>query len=216
MIGFWKEWYQQESKEKYYQDLLSFITDEYANKNIFPSRDELFSALSLTPYEEVKVVIIGQDPYYNIGQANGLAFSVHKDIAIPKSLQNMYKELESDLGIINTHGDLTNWATQGVLLLNTCLSVEEGKPLSHQNKGWEIFTDKIISLLGERETPIIFILWGKKAQMKKSKIQKQHYVLESAHPSPLSVYRGFWGSKPFSKTNEILISLNEQPIDWKV
>ncbi len=178
----------------------------------------MFNALVFTSYENTKVVILGQDPYPNIGQGMGLSFSVNVGIPLPKSLQNIFKELQSDLGCkIPKHGSLRKWAEQGVLLLNTSLTVEERKPNSHQTMGWEIFTDKIISLVNDKTDPVAFILWGNNARSKKRLITNSHHlILESAHPSPLSASRGFFGSKPFSQTNAFLISKNRKPIDWQI
>ena len=178
----------------------------------------IYEALELTPYEKVKVVILGQDPYHGVNQAHGLSFSVQPGVKIPPSLNNIYKELQSDLGISPVkHGNLVSWAKQGVLLLNTVLTVREGQAYSHRDKGWEILTDKIIEKLNEREKPIVFILWGKPAQEKMKMIDKsRHIILTSAHPSPLSAHRGFLGSKPFSKTNDALMALGETPIDWQL
>ena len=199
---------------KFYQSIL----DLYTKKTIFPEKGNIFNALTLTDYNDVKVVIIGQDPYHGEGEAHGLSFSVQKGIKIPPSLQNIYKELEDDLGIPpKTHGDLTSWAKQGVLLLNSVLTVEKDKASSHKGLGWELFTDYIIKLLNQKEDPIVFILWGRFARDKKKYItNKKHLIIESAHPSPLSAYNGFFGSKPFSKTNEFLIKNKKEPIDWSL
>ena len=178
----------------------------------------IFEALELTPYEKVKVVILGQDPYHGANQAHGLSFPVQPGVKIPPSLNNIYKELQSDLGIkpVN-HGNLVSWAKQGVLLLNTVLTVREGQAYSHRGQGWERLTDTIIEKLNEREQPVVFILWGKPAQEKMKMIDKsKHIILTSSHPSPLSAHRGFLGSKPFSKTNDALLALGEQPIDWQL
>jgi uracil-DNA glycosylase len=178
----------------------------------------IFEALEKTPYEKVKVVILGQDPYHGMNQAHGLSFSVQPGVKIPPSLKNIYKELADDLGIPPvTHGYLTSWAEQGVLLLNTVLTVREGQAYSHRGKGWEQLTDAIIQKLNEREQPIVFILWGKPAQQKMTMIDTQkHIIIRSVHPSPLSAHRGFFGSKPFSKTNDALIALGETPINWQL
>ena len=181
----------------------------------YPQYKDIFNALRYTDYDEVKVVILGQDPYHGENEAHGLSFSVRDDVKRPPSLNNIFKELESDLGIRKTNNDLTNWAKQGVLLLNSIMSVVKDTPLSHKEKGWEIFTDNIIKKLNERDKPIVFILWGGYARSKKKLItNKNHYIVESVHPSPLSAYNGFFGSKPFSKTNNFLISKNIVPIDW--
>lgn len=204
-----------ELKKDYFKKLGCFVRDEYTHKICFPEYKNIFDALRYTDYDEVKVVILGQDPYHGTGEAHGLSFSVHDDVKRPPSLANIFKELEDDLHIKKENNDLTNWAKQGVLLLNAILSVVKDKPLSHKDKGWEIFTDNIIRLLNEREKPIVFILWGSYARSKKNLItNKNHYIVESVHPSPLSAYNGFFGSKPFSKTNNFLIKNGIEPIDW--
>ncbi|HAP8547220.1 uracil-DNA glycosylase, partial [Enterococcus faecium] len=191
---------------------------EYASQKIHPDMYHIYEALELTPYEEVKVVILGQDPYHGENQAHGLSFSVQPGVKIPPSLRNIYKELYDDLGIAPVqHGNLVSWAKQGVLLLNTVLTVREGQAYSHRGKGWERLTDTIIEKLNEREKPIVFILWGKPAQEKIKMIDKsRHIIITSPHPSPLSASRGFFGSKPFSKTNDALLALGEEPIDWQL
>lgn len=214
----WLKYLRPEFDQKYMSDLRNFLKEENRTQKVFPPMKKLFSALNLTVFEQVKVVILGQDPYHGMGQANGLCFSVEKGVPIPPSLQNIYKELKSDLNI-NTpsHGDLTSWAKQGVLLLNNVLTVREGSAGSHHDKGWEIFTDKIVELLNKEKSHIVFILWGTAAQKKGSLVdRKKHYVISTAHPSPLSAYRGFFGSKPFSKTNEYLEKKQISPIDWKI
>ena len=204
-----------ELNKDYFKKLGIFVKNEYKNKICYPQYKDIFNALRYTDYDEVKVVILGQDPYHGENEAHGLSFSVRDDVKRPPSLNNIFKELESDLGIRKTNNDLTNWAKQGVLLLNSIMSVVKDTPLSHKEKGWEIFTDNIIKLLNEREQPIVFILWGGYARSKKKLItNKNHYIVESVHPSPLSAYNGFFGSKPFSKTNNFLISKNIVPIDW--
>lgn len=214
----WDKLLESEYEKDYIKSLYNFITNEYNLKIIYPKKNDIFKALKLTSYENTKVVLIGQDPYHEKGQANGLCFSVNEGIKLPKSLQNIYKELKDDLDIDNfITGDLTKWAKQGVLLLNTCLTVEEHKPLSHKNKGWEIFTDRIISLLNERTSPVIFVLWGNDAKTKINLITNPiHYILKASHPSPLSAYRGFFGCKHFSKINEILKNNNQKEIDWRL
>jgi len=199
---------------KFYQSILSL----YDKKTIFPEKDNIFNALKLTDYNNVKVVIMGQDPYHGIGEAHGLSFSVQKGIKIPPSLQNIYKELEDDLGIPpKSHGDLSGWAKQGVLLLNAVLTVEKDKASSHKGMGWELFTDYIIKLLNNYPEPIVFILWGNFAREKKKYItNKKHLIIESSHPSPFSAYSGFFGSKPFSKANNFLIKNKKEPIDWSL
>jgi len=201
-----------------FKKFISLINNEYKNKIIFPEKSNVFNALKLTPYKNVKVVIVGQDPYHGVGEAHGLSFSVQKGIKIPPSLKNIYQELESDLGIKPAeYGDLTKWAQEGVLLLNAVLTVEKDKPASHQGKGWERLTDFIIKKLNEKEEPIVFILWGNFARSKKVFItNKKHLIIESTHPSPFSARNGFFGSKPFSKTNNFLLKNNIKPIDWQL
>lgn len=208
----------QELSKDYYKKLLDFVEEEYQTKTIFPPKDEIFRALNLCEFEDVKVVILGQDPYHQPQQANGLSFSVHKGVRVPPSLTNIYKELQLDLGCqIPHHGDLTNWAKQGVLLLNNVLTVEYGKPNSHRGKGWEIFTLNIVKALSQREKPLVFILWGKNAMEKQQYIDtRKHLILTSVHPSPLSAHRGFFGSKPFSKTNNFLHKHHMTPINWEI
>lgn len=204
-----------ELNKEYFKKLGIFVKNEYRSKICYPQYKDIFNALRYTDYDEVKVVILGQDPYHGENEAHGLSFSVKDDVRRPPSLNNIFKELETDLGIKKTNNDLTNWAKQGVLLLNSIMSVVKDTPLSHKEKGWEIFTDNIIKLLNEREESMVFILWGGYARSKKKLItNKNHYIVESVHPSPLSAYNGFFGSRPFSKTNNFLISKNIQPIDW--
>ena len=204
-----------ELKKDYFKKLGVFVKNEYKNKICYPQYKDIFNALRYTDYDGVKVVILGQDPYHGENEAHGLSFSVRDNVKRPPSLNNIFKELENDLGIKKMNNDLTNWAKQGVLLLNSIMSVVKDTPLSHKEKGWEIFTDNIIKLLNEREEPIVFILWGGYARSKKKLItNKNHYIVESVHPSPLSAYNGFFGSCPFSKTNNFLISKNIIPIDW--
>ena len=204
-----------EFNKDYYKNLGLFVKSEYRNKVCYPKYEDIFNALRYTDYDDVKVVILGQDPYHGEGEAHGLSFSVLDGVKRPPSLNNIFKELSSDIGVNRTCNDLTSWAKQGVLLLNAIMSVEKDTPLSHKDKGWEIFTDNIIKYLNEREKPIVFILWGNYARSKKQLItNKSHYIIESAHPSPLSASRGFFGSKPFSKTNEFLIKNNMDPIIW--
>lgn len=214
----WQTILTDEFEKEYYQKLRNFLKKEYTTQKIHPDMYHIYEALELTPYEKVKVVILGQDPYHGVNQAHGLSFSVQPGVKIPPSLNNIYKELQSDLGISPVkHGNLVSWAKQGVLLLNTVLTVREGQAYSHRGKGWEILTDKIIEKLNEREKPIVFILWGKPAQEKMKMIDKsRHIILTSAHPSPLSAHRGFLGSKPFSKTNDALMASGETPIDWQL
>lgn len=207
-----------ESQKEYYQKLHKIIDQEYQTKTIYPPKQQIFRALNLCDFDDVKVVILGQDPYHGENQAHGLSFSVQPGVKIPPSLRNIYKELYDDLGIAPVqHGNLVSWAKQGVLLLNTVLTVREGQAYSHRGKGWERLTDTIIEKLNEREKPIVFILWGKPAQEKIKMIDKsRHIIITSPHPSPLSASRGFFGSKPFSKTNDALLALGEEPIDWQL
>lgn len=204
-----------EMKKDYFRQLGTFVKHEYATKRCFPEYKNIFNALRYTDYDEVKVVILGQDPYHGIGEAHGLSFSVQEGCKRPPSLDNIFKELESDLHIHRENNDLTDWAKQGVLLLNSIMSVQMDRPLSHQNHGWEQFTDAIISKLNERETPVIFVFWGSYARSKKVLITNpQHKIIESVHPSPLSAYRGFFGSKPFSKINHYLKESSQKEIQW--
>lgn len=204
-----------EFHKPYFRELGIFVKQEYKHKQIFPPYEHIFDALRYTDYNEVKVVILGQDPYHGDCEAHGLSFSVHSNVKTPPSLINILKELKNDLNINRTESDLTDWAKQGVLLLNSIMTVEKDKPLSHKNKGWEIFTDNIIKKLNERQEQIIFVLWGSFARSKKEYItNKNHIIIESVHPSPLSANRGFFGSKPFSKINNILISRGKNPIKW--
>lgn len=208
---------EKEFQKDYYQKLHQYIENEYQTKTIYPPKQQIFRALNLCDYDDVKVVILGQDPYHEPHQANGLAFSVTKDVKIPPSLINIYKELHDDLNIdLPHHGDLTSWAQQGVLLLNNVLTVERGKANSHRGLGWEVFTLNIVRYLNLREKPLVFILWGKNAIEKKKYIDSRHLVLTSAHPSPLSAYRGFFGSRPFSKANAFLVQNGIEPIDWSI
>lgn len=199
-----------------FKKFCSLIDHEYETKIIYPPKNYVYNALMLTPYQSVKVVIVGQDPYHGDGEAHGLSFSVQEGIQIPPSLQNIYKELESDLGIPpKKTGDLTGWAKEGILLLNAVLTVQKDKPASHRNLGWERLTNYIIELLNEKDTPVVFILWGNFAREKKKYITNPiHYIIESPHPSPFSAYHGFFGSKPFSKTNAFLKSQHLKEIDW--
>lgn len=214
----WDKLLEDEFKKDYYLNLRKFLIDEYKNNIIFPNKDDIFEALKHTSYKDTKVLILGQDPYHGEGQAHGLAFSVQPYVKIPPSLLNMYKELKDDVGCyIPNNGYLMPWADQGVLLLNTALTVRSGEANSHKSKGWEIFTDGIIKILNKREDPVIFVLWGLNARKKKEFInENKHYILEAPHPSPLSARRGFFGCKHFSKINEILIKLNKAPIDWQI
>jgi len=214
----WDNILDSEFNSEYYKKLRIFLDEEYKTKTIYPIPQNIYSALRLTSFENTKVVILGQDPYHEENQAHGLAFSVNKGVQIPPSLQNIYKELQDDLGCyIPNNGFLESWAKQGVLLLNTCLTVEAHKANSHTNKGWEILTDEIIKKLNEKDEPIVFILWGRNARNKTKYITNpKHLIIESAHPSPLSAYNGFFKSKPFSKTNDYLVKHNLSPINWQI
>ncbi|HHT7237584.1 MULTISPECIES: uracil-DNA glycosylase [Bacillus] len=207
-----------EFEKEYYQALANFLKEEYEELVIYPKKEDIFNALQYTSYENTKVVILGQDPYHGPNQAHGLSFSVQPGIKTPPSLLNMYKELRDEYGYeIPNNGYLVKWAEQGVLLLNTVLTVRQGEANSHKGKGWEHFTDRVIELLNEREKPVIFILWGRHAQAKKKLITNtNHHIIESVHPSPLSARRGFFGSKPYSKVNEILSNMDEKEIDWQI
>jgi len=209
---------EEESKKEYYKKLHNFIDNEYKTKTIYPPRDKIFFALKSTPYESVKVVIIGQDPYHGEGEAHGMCFSVNPGITIPPSLQNIYKEINRDLGCkIPNNGYLLKWAKQGVLLLNSVLTVVKDTPASHQKKGWEIFTDQIITEINKKNTPVVFLLWGNFAKQKQVLITNPiHLVLTSSHPSPFSVNYGFKGCGHFSKTNSFLKQNNISPIDWQI
>ncbi|MDQ6420901.1 uracil-DNA glycosylase [Paenibacillus sp. LHD-117] len=208
----------EEFEQPYMNELMRLIDEQYELANVFPPKDDLLNALRYASYEETKVVILGQDPYHGAGQAHGLSFSVRKGVKLPPSLRNIFKELEADLGCKPPeHGCLESWARQGVLLLNTVLSVEEGKPASHQGFGWEKLTDRIIERLSGRETPMVFLLWGKHAETKARMIDgTRHFVLTSAHPSPLSARKGFFGSKPFSQVNAFLERNGQTPITWEI
>lgn len=219
MIGNdWDIILEEEFKKKYFYDLLTYVNLEYQKKTIYPSKKEVFKAFRYTPYKNVKVVILGQDPYHGEGEAEGLCFSVPNGIRKPPSLNNIFKELNDDLGYdIPVSGSLKSWALQGVLLLNTVLTVVKDQAASHKNIGWETFTDEVIRKINEKNEPVVFILWGGFARSKKKLITNPiHYIVESAHPSPLSAYNGFFGSKPFSKTNNFLIKNNLKPIDFSI
>lgn len=214
----WNDLLAREAEQPYYKLLETFLERQYMEETVYPKKENIFNALQLTDYDHVKVVILGQDPYHGPNQAHGLSFSVEKGQKLPPSLKNMMKELQQDIGCeIPEHGDLTSWAKQGVLLLNTVLTVQAGKANSHKGQGWEQFTNAIIEHLAKREQPIVFLLWGKPAQSKRiliEQISSNHIILQSPHPSPLSAHRGFFGSKPYSKANEALLSLGQQPIEW--
>lgn len=213
-----KEIIEEESKKEYFKELQSFVNEEYKNKTVFPERKNIFVSLETTPYDKVKVVIIGQDPYHGEGEAHGLSFSVNPGIKIPPSLKNIYKELNSEYGCyIPNNGYLKKWAEQGVLLLNAVLTVEKDKPASHQGKGWETFTDRIIEEIDKKDEPVVFLLWGNFAKSKKTLLNNsKHLVLESAHPSPFSARNGFFGNNHFKLTNEYLIKNGVEPIDWQI
>ena len=212
----WKEKLASEFEQPYFSNLVQFVKNEYVTKTVYPQGNRIFNAFAQTPFDRVKVVILGQDPYHEPGQAHGLCFSVNDGIPLPPSLQNIYKELQDDLGIISpVSGNLERWAKQGVLLLNATLTVQAHRAGSHQNKGWEEFTDAVIHKVADEKEHVVFILWGAYAQKKGSFINPyKHLVIQSAHPSPLSVYRGFFGSKPFGKTNEYLMRTGQTPIQW--
>ena len=214
----WDEILKEEYQKEYFKKIVIYINKVYKERTIFPPKNHILRALSLTDYDDVKVVILGQDPYHGVGEANGLAFAVNNGIKLPPSLQNIYKELNSDLGVqIPTLGDLTCWAKEGILLLNSVLTVEKDKPASHKNLGWEIFTDTIISKVNDKDTPVVFILWGNFAKSKKRLITNpKHLIIESSHPSPFSCRYGFFGSRPFSKTNEFLKRNNLKEIDFSI
>ena len=216
MMTTWNEILAEEMQKDYYQELQAFVQKRREEVSVFPEEKNVFTALELTPFESVKVVILGQDPYHGFGQAHGLSFSVQKGTPLPPSLKNIYKELQEDIGgELPTEGDLSHWAKQGVLLLNTVLTVEEGNANSHKGMGWERLTNRLIESLNELNHPVIFILWGKPAQDKEKLITNpSHVILKSPHPSPLSAYRGFFGSKPFSRINDILIQQGQIPIRW--
>ena len=219
MIGnTWDKLLAEEVNKEYFKELINYVNNEYKQKTIYPKKTEVFNAFKYTDYNNVKVVILGQDPYHGPNQAEGLSFSVSNEVLKPPSLKNIFKELESDLGIpFPEHNSLKPWAKEGVLLLNAVLTVEEHKPASHANKGWETFTDEIIKILNKKEEPVVFILWGNYAREKKAYITNPiHYIIESPHPSPFSARNGFFGSKPFSKTNEFLKSKGLKEINWNV
>ena len=214
----WDELLKDEFEKDYYQNLRKFLAYEYRHARVYPDMYDIFNALKYTSYSDVSVVILGQDPYHGAGQAHGLSFSVKKGVMPPPSLKNIFSEIQSDLGIAPpNHGELISWAKQGVLLLNTVLTVREGRPNSHKGKGWEIFTDKVISLLNEREEPIVFLLWGANARSKTSLITNpKHKILTCAHPSPFSASNGYFGCRHFSKANAFLASVGRTPIDWSL
>jgi uracil-DNA glycosylase len=213
----WKKHLKGEFEQAYFKELTEFVKKEYKEGTVYPAPKNIFRAFDLCPFEKVKVVILGQDPYHGAGQANGLAFAVEKEQSLPPSLQNIFKEIASDFGkpLVHTDGDLTRWATQGVLLLNATLTVRSRTAGSHQDKGWELFTDAVIRALSEEREHLVFMLWGNYARQKGAHIDRnKHLVLEAPHPSPFSAASGFFGSKHFSKANEYLVSHGETPIDW--
>lgn len=214
----WNPVLRAELAEPYWGELQRFVADERARHRVFPPHEEVFAALHLTPYESVKVVILGQDPYHGPGQAHGLCFSVRPGVAVPPSLKNIHAELRSDLGIDPPdHGCLDAWSRQGVLLLNTTLTVRARQAASHQGKGWETFTDQVISAVDDKPERVVFILWGAAARRKKTLIDtSRHVIIESAHPSPLSAHNGFFGSRPFSRANEALVAAGREPVDWAI
>jgi len=214
----WDEVLHGEFDKDYYLQLREFLKVEYSTRVVYPDMYHIFNALKFTPYENVRAVILGQDPYHQPNQAHGLCFSVQKGVAQPPSLVNIFKELHDDLGIeAPTHGNLESWAQSGVLLLNTVLTVRRGSPNSHAGKGWEIFTDRVIKLLNERREPMVFILWGRNAKEKEALITNPaHCIIKGAHPSAFSAYKGFFGGRYFSKTNKFLTSTGQEPIDWRI
>ncbi|WP_058306202.1 uracil-DNA glycosylase [Gracilibacillus massiliensis] len=214
----WAEILESEFEKDYYLRLRDFLKQEYQQNTIYPEMHDIYNSLHYTPFHKVKVVILGQDPYHGPNQAHGLSFSVKPEVDIPPSLRNIYKELHTDTGLpIPTHGYLVKWAEQGVLLLNNVLTVRAGQAHSHQKKGWERFTDHVINTLNEKTTPVVYLLWGAAAQKKQALIDSsKHYIIKSPHPSPLSAHRGFFGSKPFSKTNDLLKQHQLTPIDWEI
>lgn len=221
MVNIGNDWdgiLKDEFSKPYYLKLREFLKSEYSTTKVYPDMYDIFNALKYTSFADTKVVIIGQDPYHGAGQAHGLCFSVKRGVTPPPSLKNIYKELADDVGFkIPSHGELTEWAKQGVLMLNTVLTVREGKPNSHKGQGWEQFTDRVISELNKKQTPVVFLLWGANAKNKAKLITNPlHIKLESVHPSPLSAFGGFFGCKHFSKTNEILRSSGQKPIDWQI
>lgn len=221
MVNFENDWdkvLEGEFDKDYYKELRKFLIEEYRSQIIHPSMYDIFNALKTVPYEDVKIVILGQDPYHGPDQAHGMSFSVRPGIPAPPSLQNIFKEIRDDVGCsIPEHGYLMEWAQQGVLLLNTVLTVREGQANSHKGRGWEIFTDRVIELLSRREKPMVFLLWGGNARSKKKLIDgSRHLILESAHPSPLSAYRGFFGCRHFSRANDFLRKNGMEPVDWQI
>ena len=217
MASAWMSVLRDEMAKPYFAELSAFVSEERTRGVVYPAESDVYAALKLTPLEHVRVVILGQDPYHGPRQAHGLCFSVQRGVPLPPSLRNIFQELRDDLGIaIPQHGNLEHWAKQGVLLLNATLTVRAGEAGSHQKRGWETFTDRIIEILGEREEPLVFVLWGAYARCKKRLIDSRHTVIESAHPSPLSAHNGFFRSRPFSKINEVLTTFGSTPIEWSL
>lgn len=214
----WNPLLRAEFDEPYWSELQAFVMDERRRGAVYPPADDVFAALHLTAYRDVRVVILGQDPYHGPGQAHGLCFSVRRGVAVPPSLRNVFQELRDDLGVPTpNHGNLEHWARQGVLLLNTTLTVRAGQAASHQGKGWERFTDRVIATVNDMTDPVVFLLWGASSRKKKALLDtSRHTVIESAHPSPLSAHNGFFGSRPFSRTNEALRESGREPIDWQL
>ncbi|ASN04411.1 uracil-DNA glycosylase [Virgibacillus necropolis] len=212
----WKPLLNEEFKKPYYVELRAFLKDEYNKHTVYPQMDDIFNALHFTPFHNVKVVMLGQDPYHGPDQAHGLSFSVKPGVAVPPSLKNIFREMKDDVGCpMPEDGYLAGWANQGVLLLNTVMTVRKGQAHSHQGMGWEKFTDRVITLLNEKDTPVVYILWGRAAQNKEALIDTdKHYLIKAPHPSPLSAHRGFFGSKPFSKTNQLLKQIGYDGIHW--
>jgi uracil-DNA glycosylase len=218
LTGTWEAALKGEFSKEYYRKLFLFIKEQYGKTAVYPGSDEIFTAFHLTPLDQVKVVILGQDPYHNAGQAHGLCFSVKPQVEIPPSLVNIYQELHDDLGCqIPNHGYLTSWAEQGVLMLNTVLTVQAHKPMSHRNVGWEEFTDAAIAAVNRQDRPVVFLLWGKPAQEKTKMLDNpKHLVLKAPHPSPLSAYRGFFGCRHFSQANQFLQENGVEPVNWQI
>lgn len=213
----WNPLLREHFEQPYWDELQTFVQAERAQHHVFPAHEDVFSALNLTPYADVRVVILGQDPYHGPGQAHGLSFSVRPGVAVPPSLRNIYKELHDDLGIEHPgHGNLEAWARSGVLLLNSVLTVRAHNAGSHRKQGWETLTDSIIQVVSEKPAPVVFILWGNFARSKASLIADHHHIIESPHPSPLSASRGFFGTKPFSRANDALVAAGRQPVDWSL
>lgn len=211
----WDKVLKEEIEKEYFSNIISRLKIEYQNNIIYPSKEEIFNAFQLTDYDDIKVVILGQDPYHGEGEAEGLAFSVKSNIKRPPSLRNIFKEIKNDLNIDREENSLKDWASQGVLLLNTILTVQKDTPLSHKKLGWELFTDQVIKKINDKEEPVVFILWGNYAKTKRELITNEiHYIIEGAHPSPFSANRGFFGTKPFSRTNEFLEKNNIEGIRW--